>query len=300
MAEKSEMKSKMAFGTSENIQSAINQGLIDNFDILLLDGDTDPKIGWVDKNGVVRIVENNADVDISGIEAEIATKANAEDVTQLEAEVDKKANAKDVDAKIGEIETALNDVANASYTHEKVKYEIADVPVGTLVDYSEHEIRIMCPTNSEWVKQSVGEGGDANTYYCTFKTYFPDGAVGYIEHLGDKVDSEILTDVKTDSYGRRYQPTWLALAKYDETTNTWTYYGENSGKEKFVGWDYRIDFYNADGVMIESDSVRINLSNEQCHYSTEPYYVSKMMTDVETMVNEKVTEINTGYEIIEF
>lgn len=102
MAEKSEMKSKMAFGTSENIQSAINQGLIDNFDILLLDGDTDPKVGWIDRNGVVRIVENNADVDLSGIENELATKANMSDVEAFETELATKVTTKEVNTIIKE------------------------------------------------------------------------------------------------------------------------------------------------------------------------------------------------------
>ena len=46
------MKAKHAFGSSENLTSALSSGTIDSFDILFLDGDTDnPKIGWIDKNG---------------------------------------------------------------------------------------------------------------------------------------------------------------------------------------------------------------------------------------------------------
>ena len=283
-------KARHAFGNTENLQKALDENLIDSYDILFLDGDTEPKVGWVDKDGVVRIVENGADVDISGIESELATKANVEDVAQLETEVGKKADAEEVQA-----------------TYEEIKYEIADVPVGTLINYREDEIRICCPENSAWEKQAVGEGGDANTYYCTFKTYAPDGAVGYIEHLNGQVDKEVLMDLKADKYGRKYQPTWLGLANYNEATDTWAYIGANSTNSKMIGWDYQIDWYNVDGVMIASDSVRINLSNETCHYTVEPYYIGKTKAEIEETVTKTVEEMVTkavedaaAIEVIEF
>lgn len=159
------------------------------------------------------------------------------------------------------------------YVYEARKYDISDVPVGTLVNYGEKEIRIMCPNDAEFKKQAVGANGDANTYYLTLKTYCPsDDIVGYIEHLGNQVDAEVLTDIKIDEYGRRYQPTWLGLAKYDEATGVWSYYGKNSTIDKFIGWDYQIDWYDANNVLIASDSIRINLSNEDCHNLIRPYY----------------------------
>lgn len=162
------------------------------------------------------------------------------------------------------------------------KYDISGTPKGTLVSYGEHEIRIMCPANAEFTKQSVGAGGDANNYYMTFRTYCPnDSAVGYIEHLGGTSDAEVLTDIKTDEFGRRYQTTWLSLAKYDETTGEWTYYGKTSSTDKYVGWDYQIDWYDASGIIVASDSVRINLSNEYCHANNKPYYMANIATDDE-------------------
>ena len=118
--------------------------------------------------------------------------------------------------------------------------------------------------------------------------------------MGNQVDEEILTGFNVDANGRRYQPTWLALAKYDEATGAWSYYGESSTANKYIGWDYQIDWYNADGVMTASDSVRINLSNEKCHSIIEPYYVGAMKNEIETLVEEKVKEIEAGNEIIEF
>lgn len=56
------LKSRHAFGSLKNVDSAIDQGLIDEYDILFLDGDTEPKIGWVDKNGALKLVEDKAQV----------------------------------------------------------------------------------------------------------------------------------------------------------------------------------------------------------------------------------------------
>ena len=289
-------RAKHAFGTLENIDQALSKGLIDSYDILFVkDANGKPYVGWIDKDGNKVICESD-NVDLSGIETEIA---------DIESAMATKANAKEVDAKIDEIETALDDVANASHTHEKIKYEIADVPVGTLIDYRENEIRIMCPHDAEYHLQSVGSTGDADTYYVTFKTYvYDDNIVGYKEHLGDQVDAEILTDLKTDKYGRRYQPTWLGVAKYDKSTDTWSYYGKNSSVSKYIGWDYQIDWFNANGVIIASDSIRINLSNEKCHSSIEPYYVGGIMkevdTKIDTKIEEKIAEVSSAYEIVEF
>jgi hypothetical protein len=290
------MKAKHAFGNLADVEKALQAGKIDSYDILFLDGDSEPKIGWIDANRIFRLVENEAD--FSELEAVIATKANAADVKALEAEVATKANAEEVDSKI---KAALGEIECAPETYEKVKYEISDVPVGTLIDYRENEIRIMCLHDAEYHLQSVGTGGDPNKYYVTFKTYvYDDNVVGYKEHLGNAVDAEILTDFKTDEYGRRYQPTWLGVAEYDEATDTWTYYGANSNENKMIGWDYQLDLFDANGVMIASDSVRINLSNENCHYEIKPYYVGSMMTEVETLVNNKIAEVDSAYTVVEF
>ena len=183
------------------------------------------------------------------------------------------------------------------YTYVAHKYDISDTPKGTLVNYGEREIRIMCPTGAEFKKQTVGAGGDANSYYVTLKTYVPnDSVVGYIEHLGGQVDSEILTNFSVDEYGRRYQSTWLAVSKYDEATDTWSYYGANSTVDKFIGWDYRIDWYNADNIRIATDSIRVNLSNEDCHNYIRPYYGPD--NDISTEVAElqdTITEMQEMY-----
>lgn len=277
-------KAKFAFGQSSGIDAAKEAGKIDAFDLLLLDGNTDsPKVGWLDAQGNPIVIDHKADM------------------AEMEVEIDKKLAAKvsaeEVDSKI---ESALNEIECAPITYEKVKYEIVDAPIGTLIDYKDDEIRIMCPASSEYHLQAVGTGGDPNTYYVTLKTYcYNDNVVGYKEHLGSQVDAEILTDLKEDAYGRRYQPTWLGVAKYDSESGVWSYYGANSSESRFIGWDYRIDWFDANGVMIASDSVRINLSNEGCHYVVEPYYIGKTKTEMEEMVT-KAVEDAAGIEVIEF
>lgn len=184
------------------------------------------------------------------------------------------------------------------YAYVARKYDISGTPKGTLVNYGEKEIRVMVPADAEFAKQNVGTGGDSNTYYMTFKTFAPHGAAGYKEHLGNQSDSEILTGLKTDEHGRRYQPTWLGIAKYDEATSTWDYYGKNSAESKYIGWDYRIDWFDADGVMIATDSVRINLSNEDCHNNIKPYYMADYATsgDIEDL-KESIEESCTWGEM---
>lgn len=59
-------KSRHAFGKSSNLENAMSNNLIDSYDILFLDGDTDPKIGWVDASGVVRMVDTDCVVIVEG------------------------------------------------------------------------------------------------------------------------------------------------------------------------------------------------------------------------------------------
>lgn len=292
------LRSRHAFGTVENLQYAIDNKLVDEHDVLFLKNKAGKaSIGWIDKNGeVVMVVDEKAD--LSKVEADVdALESN---VGILETEMAKKADAETVNAELNELNSGVAglvaNVAACEKSYEKIKYEIADVPLGTLVKYLSNEIRIMCPVDAEFTKQSVGAGGDSNNYYMTFKTYAPDNAVGYIEHLGDQVDKEILNDLKTDKYGRKYQPTWLSMARYDEVSGVWNYYGKNSSLEKYIGWDYQIDWFNSDGVMIASDSIRINLSNEECHYTNEPYYIANANAEV----NTKIAELMEAMTVIEF
>ena len=165
------------------------------------------------------------------------------------------------------------------------KYDISGTPAGTLVNYGEKEIRIMCPTDTVFTKQNVGANGNANMYYMTFKAFAPEGAASFKE--GDRgaiIDKMYTFDdaaAGIDEFGRKYSVCWLALASYDSASDTWTYFGKNSSESKYIGWDYVVEWYDANGIKIAADSMRINLSNENCHNNTKPYYMANYATTAE-------------------
>lgn len=192
-------------------------------------------------------------------------------------------------------------VDSIPYVYEARKYDISGTPVGTLVNYGEREIRVMVPNDAEFIKQNVGANGNPNMMYMTFRAYAPDGAVSFKE--GDR--GVIVDEMHTfngpasgiDEFGRRYSVCWLALAMYDANTDSWTYFGKNSNDQKMVGWDYCVEWYSESGAKIGYDSVRINLSNEDCHYTNKPYYMANYATVTEidgiksdiTTITESVT-----------
>lgn len=172
----------------------------------------------------------------------------------------------------------------AAATLQHVKYEIVGTPVGTLVDYRDEEIRVMCPADTQWVKQSVGATGNPNMYYMGFKAYAPKGAVSFKEGDRGVIVDEMFdfngSFAGTDEFGRKYSICWLALASYDSASGSWTYFGKNSTANKYIGWTYVVEWYDANGVKIGSDSIRINLSNENCHNVIEPYYMANVVKGI--------------------
>ena len=156
---------------------------------------------------------------------------------------------------------------------DKAKYEISHKPVSTLVDYRDKEIRVMCPVDTEFALQNSGEGADKSVYYIGFKAYAPADAVSFKEDLKKTIEDPEMYYFEgndfagIDAYGRKYSIVWLPVARYDEATSTWNYYGKNSSAGKYIGWYYSVEWYDADGVKIASDTIRINLANEACFNS---------------------------------
>ena len=99
-------RAKHAFGNLADVEKALQDGKINKYDILFLDGDTEPKVGWIDRNGVFRLVENEAD--FSELEAVIATKADAADVEKLESQIATKVGAEEVEALENQIATKVD------------------------------------------------------------------------------------------------------------------------------------------------------------------------------------------------
>lgn len=194
---------------------------------------------------------------------------------------------------------------NTDRLYEKIKYEIFNTPEGCLVDYGEREIRVMCPDDTKWVKQNVGSTGNANMYYMGFKAYAPEDAVSFKEgDQGTIIDEMFTFDgdfAGTDEFGRNYSVCWLALASYDEASGTWTYFGKNSTDDHYIGWTYVVEWYNSDGVVIESDSIRINLSNEECHSSIKPSYTNDVVEEAvnaaKEYTDEQVANIISDFEV---
>ena len=145
-----------------------------------------------------------------------------------------------------------------------------------------------------------------------FKAYAPEGASSFKE--GDKgviIDEMFTFDdafAGTDEFGRNYSICWFALASYNEASDTWTYFGKNSTANKYLGWTYVVEWYNADGIIIASDSIKINLSNEECHSVIEPYYLPSVIekavetakTYVDEQIEEKIVKLESAWEIVEF
>ena len=226
-------------------------------------------------------------IDISELESKVKELEAfdievSEKVTGLEAEANTmKQQISDVDDKVDALEEKV-----LSF-YEEVKYEVVSKPEGTIVDYREDEIRIMCPEGTVFTKQSVGSTGNANMHYMGFKAYAPEGAVGFKEGDQGVIKDEYFDFsgdfAGTDEFGRNYSIVWLALASYNESTGEWTYFGKTSTVEKYIGWTYCVEWYDVNGIIIESDSVRINLSNEACHYKAEPYYVKDYTSEFDAL-----------------
>jgi len=313
------LKSRHAFGSQADIATAIEKGVVDAYDVLFL---KEGKIGWLDGNGElimlqeqpkeILFVEELPEQGEEKIAYVFGGKfyfwngkefvPSATDCGVTEVLVDEKIATAKEEATNSAVNTANAYTDKQSEIVEKIKFEITSKPVGTLVNYSEKEIRVMCPENTVWVKQNVGSTGNANMYYMGFKAYAPENAYSFKE--GDRgviVDEMLYFEnndfAGVDEYGRKYSIVWLALANYDESTDTWTYYGSLSSAEKYIGWDYVVDWYDADGIKIASDSIRINLSNENCHTTKEPYYANSIVKSANAYTDEKIAE---AIAVIEF
>lgn len=185
------------------------------------------------------------------------------------------------------------------------KYEIAYKPEGTLVDYRDKEIRVMCPADTTWTIQNSGENADANMYYIGFKAYAPMDAVSFKEDLKETVEDDTMYYFEgndfagTNSDGRKYSIVWLPTAK--NTDGVWTYYGSVSDESKYIGWHYSVEWFNEAGVKIGTDTIRINLSNEACHNNVKPYYVANYATAEELeAVKGSIADIKGGTTWEEF
>ena len=165
------------------------------------------------------------------------------------------------------------------------KYDISNTPIGTLVHYDDHEIRIMCPVDADFNSQN----SNTDTYYITFKAYAPTEAVSFKHGDRGVIIDEMHNFDGVDELNRKYTLSELLIATYNATTGTWTYYGKNSTESKYIGWDYVVEWFNDKGIKIGFDAVRINLSNELCHYNNKPYYMTNYATTEDIAEIKEIT-----------
>lgn len=319
------LRSRHGFGAYENVSSAIESGAVDEHDLLLTkDAEGNPHFGWVEKDGNPIFLDTDTseiEANVEALESEIASKANSDEVNAKIAEVDTKVDGvkeevlADVDAKIEDrIDNSVEDIVGEKLesviekTFEKVDYEISYKPNGTLVNEHDKEIRVMCPSDTAWSLQDSGEGANPNNYYIGFKAFAPsDDVVSFKEDL-----AEIITDdtmyyfedndfAGIDENGRKYSIVWFPVAIYED--GVWTYYGTKSTKDHYIGWYYSVEWYNADGKVVASDCVRVNLSNEDCHSAIEPFYMSNIadnaVVEANTYTDEQITNVLNMFTVVE-
>lgn len=165
------------------------------------------------------------------------------------------------------------------------KYKVIPKIDGTIIDYREEEIRVFFPENAKWEFQNPGENGDKNQYYFEFRTYAPKGAVAFREDMAEQIGEEIKKEnlkgnafAGVDEEGNAYSIVWLAAAKYD--IDAWQYYGDLSTVDHMLGFFYTVEWYDENDKIITMDSIRINLTNKDCHSMIEPYYISQIRASV--------------------
>lgn len=171
-----------------------------------------------------------------------------------------------------------------------VDYEISHKPYGTIVNYLDSEIRVMCPSDTVWTHQDSGENSDANAYYIGFKAYAPNNnIVSFKEDLAEIISDTTMYYFEDnefagiDDLGRKYSIVWLPVARYDDSTGEWTYYGSMSTDQKYIGWHYSVEWFDSNGVRVAADTIRINLTNETCGMSSTPYYVSELQATISSL-----------------
>ena len=167
---------------------------------------------------------------------------------------------------------------NSAY-NRSVKYEVLPHD-GMLVDYRGNEIRVntqrVVPT-----EQQPGPTATPNQYYIQFRAYAPENAAFYKEWQGDKRDETLHTFDEsfsgTDQFGRNYSLIWMSIANY--ANGVWSLYGDKSTIDKYLGFYYTFEWFNIDGKLIDTNKVRIILTNDACHNDLIPDAIARRIDE---------------------
>ena len=153
-------KAKHAHGSRKNLENAIAQGVVNEYDVLFLSGEGESNaIGWISKTGEAIIIDPVAEVSKleAELETELATKADAEAVA---AELATKVSSEEVDAKIDtvvteKVETVIN---------EKVDTQVETI-VETKVDAAmDEKVEEAVNAAKEYTDAKIAEIEEAASY----------------------------------------------------------------------------------------------------------------------------------------
>jgi hypothetical protein len=142
------------------------------------------------------------------------------------------------------------------------------LPENTAILETEYELRVMCPKDTTWQVQEVGANGNKNNYYIGLKIYAPEEAYCFKEDLAEIIQDPTIYYFEDnefagiDKWNRKYSIVWLPVA--EKVDDSWQYYGALSTQQKYIGWNYSVEWYNKDQKLIGTNAIRVNLSNEEC------------------------------------
>lgn len=160
-------KARHAFGALENIDNAIERGVVDSYDILFVkDSGGKPYVGWIDKDGskvivqedekVVHVTElptengddkviyilNNEGYIWDSVGKKCVPLAKSADLQALETEIANKVDEVTVNQKIeeklnGTVDAKISDAVNTAntYTDEKIEEKLASVGTIEIVEF---------------------------------------------------------------------------------------------------------------------------------------------------------------------
>ena len=191
----------------------------------------------------------------------------------------------------GEVEVEKLNAQNTLLMRSpEARYDFTNLPEGGLVNFYDKEIRVLIPNNVSFTDE----------YFITFKAFAPsDRVVGFKDSDEETItDSEISNfdgeNSGIDAYGRKYVLTHFAIAHQNPTTKKWEYVGKDSTEKEYIGWTYNVEWYDTNGMLVDADKIRINLSNENCHYVTTPYYLTNYQkSDDPISISRLVADENT-------
>lgn len=181
-------------------------------------------------------------------------------------------------------------VAKEDIAEFKEKYKIDKVPEGTLIDYREKEIRVMIPADADFSKNNGVFAGE-NLFCVELSIYAPEGAVSHKTNFNGTIMEGLVENFANNrgEFGRIPIGTCPPVAYYDSQSAKWVYYGAKSTTDKYIGWNCSVQWFDENGVVMASDHIRINLSNEECHNELFPYLGAPIASKV--FVEEQIAQI---------